>query len=70
MPISRFAFYFFALAACSTIAFASGLAGKSKTNDGTTALEAAAGLPLPASERAALRRHPSPLKISVVAQAN
>ena len=31
MPISRFALYFFALAACSTIAFASGLAGNVAT---------------------------------------
>ena len=63
MPVSRFALYFFALASCSTIAFASGLAGKTTGSDGTTALEAAAGLPPTAVERAALRRQPAPLKI-------
>ena len=63
MPVSRFALYFFALASCSTIAFASGLAGKTTGSDGTTALEVAAGLPPTAAERGALRRQPAPLKI-------
>lgn len=70
MPVSRFALYFFALAACSTVAFASGLAGKTTTSDGTAALEAASGLPISAAEHAALRRLPAPRKISLLARAN
>ena len=63
MPVTRFALYFFALAACSTVAFASGLAGKTTTSDETAALEAASSLPTTAAERAAIRRQPAPLKI-------
>ena len=70
MPVSRFALYFFALAACSTVAFASGLAGKTTTSDGTAALEAPSGLPFSVAERAALRRQPAPQKISLLARAN
>jgi len=53
MPLSRFALYFFALTACSTIAFASGHAGKSAANDGTAALDAASERPFTPSEWAA-----------------
>jgi len=59
MPISRFALYFFGLAACATVAFASGQAGQAVTTDGSAVLEAAPGRPVTPTEREALKHRPS-----------
>ncbi len=67
MPVSRFALYFVALAACSTIAFASGLSGKVAVHDSSAALEAASARPLtPAQREAIIHRH-SLLKMALAA---
>lgn len=58
MPVSRFALYFFGLAVCATVAFASGQAGKAVTTDGSAALEAASSRPITPTEREALKHHP------------
>lgn len=68
MPISRFALYFFGLAACSTIAFASGQAGQAVTTDGSAALEAAFTRSGIAMEREALKHRPLSHERAQVAQ--
>lgn len=70
MPVSRFALYFFALAACSTVAFASGLDGQAAATDGAAALEAASARPPTSAEVLSLRHNLSPRKIAQVARAN
>lgn len=69
MPFSRFALYFFGLAACSTLAFASGFAGKVVTSDGSAALEAAAERPACQSERAEVAHRHALIKMTQFARA-
>ena len=69
MPVGRFALYFFGLAVCSTIAFASEQTGQIVTNDDTAAFEAASAPAIFPAGRAALNRHrprPKPAQLARV----
>ena len=70
MSVRRFAVYFFALAACSTIAFASGLTGKVAVHNNSAALESDAERPLTPSEQAALAHRHSLNKLAQIARAD